>query len=594
MVTVNITGDSNRTSLVISSENSTVEVNYNDELSGNLITDISYVNLYLSTKEKLDNYLNGENGINRSDAIGVYQIDQISENSYDISNLYTFNNHGNTLDNYSLMLSTGKAHLSLMFGAAILDTSITSLEYDTISDKLVYEYFPELSGTILGVCTIDDLLSGSCGLPAMFNINDTSALGKYFQSVGTDMYNIIASLFNTINNGYTGNNVLTNAIQDHLVDYQARPLYNYRSNSRYNSETTKEFSGQEKPEDLVNAYTNLPFDIAGLILQKIVAEDLIADGNLDVSWNSEDGYDLFNNWRLSKLDNIIGEGSHVMITKYVDGSNVYVPISSGTCIGANKFVKNMALLIKNGGKWNGVQIIDASYVNDITDVKLDLTTGYPDPTSKYRKLSDYQGVRNQYFCRGVWCQLSRSPADPKAPIYYLSGNGGVRVMWTVDKVVSYFRRTSTGLKSTDFSSNSYNFPTFYEVKNNLTSPGGYYFYGYLFDMLGAFGSDIPTKAYAHYNHYKTTGDLSFSLPTREVAPDLDEWRDTMKYIASQLFNIPAGWVDAGLDDKDFYSLFTTYPFASPQIHGNAMENLLHLESAAGIKLVTKFVDPTYY
>ena len=442
---INISGNSNDTNLVLASDSARITENSPEPtVVTQTVTEISYVNVELTSTQRLDNYLNN---ITDSDSLGVVQIDDLSgsTNNYSLTNVYSYIKNNQSLETMTLTASIIKTYTSMLYGVAIKQGKMS---YSDLNDPLkpVSYYLPELSGTILDVATLDDLLSGSSGLPADSNLLDNAPepYNTYLQALyaGLGAYPIcqLAGILAPTND-LSFASQLINKRNLLLFNSAGQPVYTNRTNGlTKSSNTTVYVPGSGRPNDIANCYSTPAISLAGIILQKIVCE------YDSVSWNTSQGLTHFNNWRNNNLDSKIGYSDQSFNLTITSFENTFI---FGGSIGftTNYFIKNIALLVINNGYVNGEQILDPSFINDINSNSLD----------KYRRFKT-----GQYYFRGLWLSMDwnyNTNTSDRTPINYMSGLRGIRISWTNNKLISVFRRSASELNKNNYS-----------IKSNLVYP----------------------------------------------------------------------------------------------------------------------------
>ena len=381
----------------------------------------------------------------------------------------------NTPETVTFSASTIKSYVSLLFGVAIKQGIITNDDLNNLEKPVSY-YMPEFSDTILDKVTLDDLLSGSSGLPSDdFLLDDAPG---YYNELLQNIYSLtgvyppvlITSLLSMTSESLQissellqiGSDPMTNVAKLLLFDGSGQPIYTNRLQGLTKSSNTKVFVPENgKPADIAPCYSTVAFNIAGLILHKLVCE------SANITFGSAEGMSYFNNWRINNLDSKIdytGLPSNMIISNF---QNKFV-LAGGIGYCTNNFIKNMALLIINNGYVNGEQILDETYINEINSNNIE----------KYRRFGT-----GKYYFRGIWLSGnfdSITNAPLTTPVKSISGLGGLRVSWNNERLVSVFRRNSGGLNSSN-----YNFKP--DIVNPVVDTATILL---LFNTIGKYGTSI--------------------------------------------------------------------------------------------------------
>ena len=463
MTEIRIKGNSNDTNLVLASNSASITQNSPEPtVVTQTVTEISYVNVELTSTQRLDSYLNN---ITDSDSLGVVQIDDLSgsTNNYSLTNIYSYMKNNQSLETITLTASTIKTYTSMLYGVAIKQGKMS---YNDLNDasKPVSFYLPELSGTILDVVTLDDLLSGSSGLPSdNFSLNDApEPYNSYLQGLYTGLgayppcqtAGILA-----VTNDLSSIPQLLNIKNLLLFNSSGQSIYTNRTDGLTKSSNSKVYvPGSGRPSDIASCYSTSAISLVGIILQKIVCE---SDG---IIWNSPEGLVHFNNWRNDNLDSKIGYSDLSFNLTIFSIENTFI-FGGGIGYTTNNFIKNIALLIINNGYVNGEQILDPSFINDINS----------NSVNNYRRFKD-----GQYYFRGVWLSMDWnyvSNTSDRTPVNSISGLGGIRISWTNSKLISVFRRSSAGLNKNNYLIKS---NIVYNYVSSVTAL-------FLFSLLGKYG-----------------------------------------------------------------------------------------------------------
>lgn len=541
MTTLRIQGNSNDTNLVLASNSASITENSPEPtVVTQTVTEISYVNVELTSTQRLDNYLNN---ITDSDSLGVVQIDDLSgsTNNYSLTNIYSYMKNNQSLETITLTASIIKTYTSMLYGVAIKQGK---MNYSDLNDHLkpVSSYLPELSGTILDVATLDDLLSGSSGLPYdSFLLNDAaepynSYLQGLYSGLGTYPTCQIAGIL-ALTTDLSSTSQLLNLKNLLLFDSSGQSIYTNRTDGLTKSSNSKVYvPGSGRPSDIASCYSTAAISLAGTILQKIVCE---SDG---IIWNSEEGLAHFNNWRNDNLDSKLGYSDLSFNFTITSIENTFI---FGGSIGytTNHFIKNLALLIINNGYINGEQILDPSFINDINS----------NSVQKYRRFK-----KGQYYFRGVWLSMDwnyLTNTSAKTPVKFISGFGGIKISWTNSKLISVFRRSSAGLNKNN-----------YLIKSNIV-------YNYvssvtvlsIFSLLGKYG--ITT-----------------------IVPDGQGGLLTLDSLAGwELFwsNLVTEYTVGGIFTLPETKLLQMYPFVNAPLYGtdSQQDNLKRIEESSGFDLI---------
>lgn len=550
MTTINIHGSSNDTNLVLASENASIreqgDISYITVTE--MVTEISYVNVELTSTQRLDNYLNN---ITDSDSLGVVQIDDLSGsvNNYSLTNVYSYMKNNQSLETMTWTASTIKTYLSMLYGVAIKQGKMS---YSDLNDSLkpVSYYLPELSGTILDVATLDDLLSGSSGLP-----DDDFLLDNAPES-----YNLYLQTLNEIGgsfppcrlagilaptNDLSFASQLINIKNLFLLNISGEPVYTNRTDGLTKSTNSNVYvPGSGRPSDIASCYSSAAISLAGIILQKIVCE---SDG---IIWNSPQGLVHFNNWRNNNLDSKLGYSDQSFNLTITSFENTFI-FGGGVGYTTNNFIKNIALLIINNGFVNGEQILDPSFINDINSNSI----------QKYRRFK-----KDQYYFRGVWLSMDwnyNTNTSKKTPVNYMSGLGGIRISWANNKLVSVFRRSSAGLDKNNYNIKS-NFV--YPFVNSVTILT-------MFGLLGRYGAIT-------------------------VLPDGQGGFLTLDTIAGWEFfweNLVTEFTAGGNYTLEETKLLQMYPYVSKPLYGldSQQDSLKRIEENSGFDLINVLVPNVF-